>query len=106
MKECSIETGDAGEYISFLCRSSGMSNEIRCLESLGLLKTKNMFPTRALECLADFFFVLSCTLASAGYVGFERHMLELPNSAVDLPRSKSTTAGLMVMEMPCFSPCM
>lgn len=71
MKERSVETGDAGEYISSLCRSSGMSNEPHCLESLGLLETKNMFLTRDLEFPEDLLFVLSRSLASACHVGFE-----------------------------------
>jgi hypothetical protein len=54
MKECSVETGDAGEYISSLCRSSGMSNEPHCLEILGLLETKNMFLTEAWSVLRIF----------------------------------------------------
>ena len=47
------------------------SNEPRCLESLGLLETKNMFLTRGLERPADLLFVLSWSLASACHVGFE-----------------------------------
>lgn len=79
MKECFVETGDVGEYISSLCWSSAMPNEPRCLDSLGSLETKNKFLARGLECLVNFSFVLSRSLTSAGRVGFEYLMLELLN---------------------------
>lgn len=85
-----------------------MSNEPRCLENLRLIETKKKFLTRGLECLGDYFFVLSWSLAtrvaSAGHVGFECLRVEWPNQAIDFARSIPSRVGFVIMEMRRSSP--